>query len=95
MDSTKTNLAFAVSDVITDIMVLVTPVPIIWKLQMGVAERVGLTVIFGLGALSTGAATVRLAYIVVADWMSTPGARDLLGNQTPPALHFPVSSNTN
>ena len=50
-DNAKRDLAFAVSDVVTDLMILGTPVPIVLRLQMGRLERVGLCVIFGLGTL--------------------------------------------
>ena len=45
------DLGFAVSDVATDLMVLVTPLPIIWRLQMLPAEKIGLSVIFLLGLM--------------------------------------------
>ena len=80
-DGGKSNLAFVVSDVITDLMVLITPLPIIWGLQMSVGEKIGLTIIFGFGTLSTAAAIVRLAYIFIGDWTSTPGARNIFGTQ--------------
>ena len=53
----QSGLAFAISDVITDLMVLGTPLPIIWTLQKTGAEKVGLSVIFGLGFLYVRAYT--------------------------------------
>ena len=44
-------VCFAISDVITDLMILITPLPIVWRLQMSVANKVGLTAIFLLGML--------------------------------------------
>ena len=78
-NSAWSNLGFAVSDVATDLLVLVTPLPIIWKLQRGVGDKIGLSLIFGLGLLSTAAAMVRMGYIIHYDWSSVAGARDLLG----------------
>ena len=51
LDSAKTNLAFSVSDVATDLLVLVTPLPFIWHLHVSNGDKIGLTFIFGLGLL--------------------------------------------
>ena len=79
----KYNLAFAVSDVVTDLMVLLTPLPIVWKLKMSIGERVGVSVVFGLGFLSTAAAVARLVYVVVYDWTAEPnGGADIIGESS-------------
>ena len=44
-------LGFAISDVLTDILILAIPIPIVWKLHMSVENKVGLTCIFLLGSL--------------------------------------------
>lgn len=46
-----TTVAFCLTDVITDLLVLLAPAPMIWRLHMSVAERVGLIGIFALGFL--------------------------------------------
>lgn len=45
------NLGFVISDVITDVMVLVIPIPIIWRLQMSTTREISLTGVFLLGLL--------------------------------------------
>ena len=45
------SLVFAVTDVFTDLLVLATPIPIIWKLQMSRTNKIGLSFIFMLGLL--------------------------------------------
>lgn len=45
------NLAFVISDVLTDLMILIIPIPIVWKLQMSTTTKIGLTGIFLLGLL--------------------------------------------
>ena len=45
------NVAFVVSDVITDVMILIIPLPIVWRLQMSTANKIALTGIFLLGML--------------------------------------------
>ena len=44
-------LGHAVADVVTDLMVLSIPAPIIWKLHLPTVQRVALVVIFGLGLM--------------------------------------------
>lgn len=43
------NLGFVISDVITDFMILIIPIPIVWGLQMSNAHKIGLTGVFLLG----------------------------------------------
>lgn len=45
------SVGFVISDIITDFMILITPLPIVWRLQMSTANKVGLTAIFLLGML--------------------------------------------
>lgn len=45
------NLGFVISDVITDVMILIIPIPIIWRLQMSTKHKIGLTGVFLLGLL--------------------------------------------
>lgn len=78
-DTAELELAYGVSDVITDLMVLVTPIPIIWKLQMSSAQKVALSGVFLLGFLSTAAGVVRLVQVIVNIYDTTTGYRDLIG----------------
>ena len=45
------ELVFAVLDVVTDLMVLITPLPLIWKLKMPQPQKLALCGIFLLGLL--------------------------------------------
>lgn len=45
------SLGFGVSDVLTDIMTLAIPIPIVWKLQLSMANKFCLMGIFLLGLL--------------------------------------------
>ena len=51
LDVGAVNLGFGVSDVSIDIMILVTPIPIVWKLKMSMANKIGLMAVFLLGLL--------------------------------------------
>ena len=50
-DSRAWELAFGISDVITDLMILITPLPIIWSLQMSTRRKVEICGVFLLGLL--------------------------------------------
>ena len=50
-DTNAIELAFVVTDVATDLMVLAIPQPIVWKLHLSTPQKVGLCGIFLLGTL--------------------------------------------
>jgi hypothetical protein len=43
--------AFTSTDVVTNLVIILMPVPIIWRLQMRTKRKVGITAIFGVGLL--------------------------------------------
>ena len=45
------ELAYGITDIITDLLVLLTPVPLIWALEMSTSRKVGLCGVFVLGLL--------------------------------------------
>ncbi|KAL5389689.1 hypothetical protein DPSP01_002184 [Paraphaeosphaeria sporulosa] len=45
------SYGFVVSDIITDVLVLVSPVPIVWHMKVSTGRKLGITGIFGLGLL--------------------------------------------
>lgn len=51
----------AISDVITDALILLFPLPSIWRLQMKTKQKVAVTVIFMVGALAIAASATRLS----------------------------------
>jgi hypothetical protein len=55
---------FGISDIITDVLVVISPIPIVWRLRLPKMQRAGVIGIFSLGFLSTGAGAAR-AYIVI------------------------------
>lgn len=56
-------IATAVSNIITDILLFVLPIPMIVRLRMGVFQKVGAIVIFGIGSLTVTTSVVRLVYL--------------------------------
>lgn len=53
-------LAQAWSDFLTDFMILLLPLPCIWKLQMSTTHKIGISGMFLLGALTVGAGIAKL-----------------------------------
>ena len=44
-------IAIAATDILGDIMLLSLPMPMIWKLRISTANKIGLSVVFALGFL--------------------------------------------
>ncbi|KAF1940627.1 hypothetical protein EJ02DRAFT_435494 [Clathrospora elynae] len=63
IDRTPLYMATAVLNMITDILLLVLPIPMIVKLQMPRAQKAGLICIFGVGSLTCITSGVRLALL--------------------------------
>ncbi|CAG8956400.1 hypothetical protein HYFRA_00003783 [Hymenoscyphus fraxineus] len=91
------NVWFGVTDVVLDLIILAMPIPMIWKLQhVTNRQKIGLSVVFALGLLSTAAAMVRLVItgLIALSQSPTlrnaadtiPGARDLLALNTTNAI---------
>ncbi|MCJ1246595.1 hypothetical protein MMC30_003804 [Trapelia coarctata] len=53
-------LAQAYADVATDVLILVLPMPMIWKLQMPMRRKVAISGIFFLGALTVAASVAKM-----------------------------------
>jgi hypothetical protein len=47
----KVYLSSGIVNLIIDAAIVILPMPMLWGLQLGMAKKVALTVIFGLGAL--------------------------------------------
>ncbi|MCJ1404740.1 hypothetical protein MMC11_007966 [Xylographa trunciseda] len=57
---------FAISDVITDFIILLFPMPLIWRLQLRTQQKVALSGIFFLGALAIAASITRMVIFLQA-----------------------------
>ena len=55
---------FAISDVITDIVLLFFPIPLVWDLQLALSKKISVIVVFLLGSFSTTIGIVRMAVIL-------------------------------
>ncbi|KAF1833323.1 hypothetical protein BDW02DRAFT_552717 [Decorospora gaudefroyi] len=63
IDRTPLYMATAVLNMVTDILLLVLPMPMVFKLHMPRAQKAGLTCIFSVGSLTCITSGVRLALL--------------------------------
>ncbi|KAI1361212.1 hypothetical protein F5Y08DRAFT_315337 [Xylaria arbuscula] len=61
-------VAVCVWSIFTDLLVLVVPLPIIWRLKMERTQKLRLSWLFAAGLSVTAASVIRLAYIVTIDY---------------------------
>ncbi|CAG9941024.1 unnamed protein product [Clonostachys rosea f. rosea IK726] len=56
-------MATAVSNIITDTMLFVLPIPMIYNLHMPLKMKIGAIVVFGIGSITIATSVVRLVYL--------------------------------
>ncbi|KAI5458203.1 hypothetical protein BGZ63DRAFT_432708 [Mariannaea sp. PMI_226] len=56
-------IATAVSNIVTDSILFVLPIPMVYQLHMPRIQKVGAIVIFGIGSLTIATSIIRLAYL--------------------------------
>ncbi|KAK2784250.1 hypothetical protein FQN53_008690 [Emmonsiellopsis sp. PD_33] len=61
-DEAMRTLAFTTTNIITDGMVLVLPIPTFWKLRLPLRERIVLIVLMSLGLIACAASIIRTWY---------------------------------
>ncbi|KAM0796353.1 hypothetical protein BDR22DRAFT_812102 [Usnea florida] len=54
------HLGYAISDVITDVLTIVLPIPEIWKLHLPTRRKFAITGVFGLGAVTIAMSIIRM-----------------------------------
>ncbi|KAM0323242.1 hypothetical protein ACHAQA_008833 [Verticillium albo-atrum] len=57
-------IATAVSNIITDILLFVLPIPMVVRLRMGIFPKVGAIVIFAIGSMTVGTSIIRLVFLL-------------------------------
>lgn len=65
----KTELksyAYAVSDFITDAIVFLLPIPMVWSLHMTAERKLGVSLVFALGIVAVAASVVRMKFYIDA-----------------------------
>ncbi|GAW19407.1 hypothetical protein ANO14919_088940 [Xylariales sp. No.14919] len=66
IDVAKYNLASGVINVVSDLTILIAPHWVIWRLNLSRARKIGVSVLFVIGALATGSAIARVIYVTNA-----------------------------
>ncbi|KAK1634571.1 integral membrane protein [Colletotrichum phormii] len=56
-------MATAVSNIITDAMLFILPMPMIYSLRMKMASKIGAVIIFAIGSMTVATSVVRLTYL--------------------------------
>ncbi|KAF2147766.1 hypothetical protein K461DRAFT_325195 [Myriangium duriaei CBS 260.36] len=66
--------AGAITDLITDVLVLALPIPMVWRLQLPTRKKIGVTCIFLLGAfvVAVGVVRVKTFYITIDELAKVP-----------------------
>ncbi|KAI1458555.1 hypothetical protein F4805DRAFT_423818 [Annulohypoxylon moriforme] len=62
--TTYKSLSFAISDFITDVIILATPIPLIWRLNMSTNRKIAVSLVFLVGAGSVVASLIRMIQII-------------------------------
>ncbi|KAI1196094.1 hypothetical protein F5X97DRAFT_224956 [Nemania serpens] len=55
-------LALSITDFITDVVLIIIPLPLIWKLNLSRRKKIAILLIFSLGAVSVAASLTRLIF---------------------------------
>lgn len=51
MDKSASTLSFSITNLVTDLMVLALPIPVLWQLKLPVRERLALIALMSMGLL--------------------------------------------
>ena len=51
IEHNKFYIALAALNLMTDVLILVVPIPLVWRLNTSRTKKIGLSVVFSLGAL--------------------------------------------
>ncbi|KAI1160798.1 hypothetical protein F5B18DRAFT_630887 [Nemania serpens] len=67
VDTKKFFVGNSVPNIVTDIFIILLPLPYVWKLQLPQSQRLAVGGIFALGAFVTVISAVRLSFLLVVD----------------------------
>ncbi|KAM0331306.1 hypothetical protein ACHAQA_002976 [Verticillium albo-atrum] len=57
-------IATAVSNIVTDVLLFVMPIPMVLKLHMGPGQKIGAMIVFGIGSVTVTTSCIRLVYLL-------------------------------
>ncbi|KAF2726542.1 hypothetical protein EJ04DRAFT_396744, partial [Polyplosphaeria fusca] len=64
IDTLTLGYSYAISDFISDALVILIPVPFIWQLRLSTARKLSVLAVFCLGILASAASLIRLIWMV-------------------------------
>lgn len=78
----NTPPAFAATDVVTDVIIIVMPIPQIWRLHLSVERRIGIIAVFLVGTFTIAAGIARM-YIYLGTSYDIDDNPDFIGKLLP------------
>ncbi|ORX95837.1 hypothetical protein BCR34DRAFT_579069 [Clohesyomyces aquaticus] len=66
VDTWKLHRAITISDFLVDFLIIIIPVPMIWRLHLPVGRKVAVLTVFFLGAIAVAASIMRMARVLWA-----------------------------
>ncbi|KAH4217063.1 hypothetical protein HBI81_140120 [Parastagonospora nodorum] len=81
-DTSGATAALALTDLIMDLMIIAAPMPIVWRMQMSLSQKLQVTSIFTLGLFATAASAVRAYILLIDSYGTTLSFRDIQGENT-------------
>ncbi|KAL4999597.1 hypothetical protein BDV10DRAFT_184229 [Aspergillus recurvatus] len=76
-DPLAPEMALVVSDLVTDLMILALPMPIIWRLQMKWTRKLSVSLVFLVGLLAIAASIARMAIYIIVTYTGLDAGYDL------------------
>ncbi|KAF2692091.1 hypothetical protein K458DRAFT_381916 [Lentithecium fluviatile CBS 122367] len=64
IESLKMELSFSITDFITDSIILIMPMPLLWQLQLQTSKKIAVSLVFLLGSGAVVSSAIRLAFCV-------------------------------
>ncbi|KAK1457738.1 hypothetical protein CMEL01_15721 [Colletotrichum melonis] len=63
LNSAVLYMAIAVSNIVSDVVLFIIPIPMVFRLQMRPAVKVGAVLMFGIGSITVTTSVVRMVYL--------------------------------
>ncbi|KAL4912936.1 hypothetical protein BDW62DRAFT_214615 [Aspergillus aurantiobrunneus] len=76
-DPLAPEMALVISDLVTDLMILALPLPVIWRLQLRWRRKVTLSLVFLVGLVAIAASIARMAIYIIVTYTGLDAGYDL------------------
>ncbi|KAF2184616.1 hypothetical protein K469DRAFT_739271 [Zopfia rhizophila CBS 207.26] len=75
-DTWLLNRWISISDFVVDVLVILVPVPLVWRLHLPTSRKFAVLIVFFLGTVAVAASVMRMARVL---WASSPQEEDIDG----------------